>query len=242
MSKHSYLSFLSYPHMMPLRGKLTLSPTLWGAIMVFIGAIGSSSKAVLAKLAYLYGIDAISLLAIRMLMVFPIFAAIAWLSYRRLGRKPAAKYYLQLLPIGLLGYYLASFLDFQGLQYVPAAIERLILFNYPTLVVLLSRLIFKTPIRPRQWVALALAYAGILIVLVGDVQLAQTDGLWKGGIWIFMAALCYSSYILGSHQLLPIFGVGYFTSLAMSIASVGVFIHSFINGTQVQDMKKDLVH
>ncbi|MEL6628906.1 MAG: hypothetical protein AAFQ92_25530 [Bacteroidota bacterium] len=72
---------------MPPRGNFTLSPTLWGAIMVFIGAIGTSSKAILAKLAYVYGIDAISLLAIRMLMVFPIFAAIAWYAYRRLHPK-----------------------------------------------------------------------------------------------------------------------------------------------------------
>lgn len=217
---------------MPPRGNFTLSPTLWGAIMVFIGAIGTSSKAILAKLAYVYGIDAISLLAIRMLMVFPIFAAIAWYAYRRLHPKPAAKYYFQLIPIGLLGYYLASFLDFQGLQYVPAAIERLILFTYPTLVVLLSRIILKTRINTRQWMALMLAYAGILIVLVGDLDVSTREGIWKGGIWIFMAALCYASYIIGSHRLIPIFGVAYFTSLAMSIASVGVFIHSYLKGAQ----------
>lgn len=204
------------------------SSKITGAIMVLFGAIGSSSKAILAKLAYPYGIDPLSLLAIRMMMVFPVFLVIFLLSKSPYQSRPKPQDYLLVFPFALLGYYVASFLDFYGLQFVPAAIERLILFTYPTLVVLLSWAFLKKKINQRQALALLLAYVGILVVLLGDIQLPDKSTLWKGGFWIFISALSYAIYLIGSGIFIPRFGVIRFTALAMCIASVGVFVHAWL--------------
>ncbi len=200
--------------------------------MVFVGAVGSSSKAILVKLAYPYGIEPLSVLVIRMMMVFPVFLLIFLFSKGLPQHRLSALDYLKVFPISILGYYLASFLDFTGLQYVPAAIERLILFTYPTLVVILSWIFLKKRISRLQWISLFLAYAGIFLVLLGDIQLPDKGLLWKGGGWIFLSAICYASYLIGSGQLIPRFGVIRFTSLAMCMASLGVFAHAWVGGEQ----------
>ncbi|MCI4666932.1 MAG: DMT family transporter [Bacteroidia bacterium] len=199
-----------------------------GALMVFAGAIGSSSKAILAKLAYPYGVDPLSLLAIRMSMVFPVFLVIFFISKSPHQHKLTLIDYLKVIPFALMGYYLASFLDFYGLQFVPASVERLILFTYPTLVVLLSWGFLKKKINSRQGLALILAYSGILLVLFGDIQLPDKSLLWKGGFWIFLSALAYATYLIGSGEFIPRFGVIRFTAFVMCVASIGVFIHAML--------------
>ncbi|MEO0900112.1 MAG: DMT family transporter [Bacteroidota bacterium] len=201
---------------------------LTGVLLVLTGAICSSTKAVLVKLAYPYGIDALSLLVVRMAMVFPFFVLLAIFSKSPVHVERRPRDYWFLIPIGLLGYYLASFLDFYGLQIVPASVERLILFSYPTLVVILSWIFLREKTNIYQLIALFLTYAGILLVLNGDVSLPDRTLLWKGGSIIFLSALSYALYLVGSSKMIPKFGVIRFTSLVLSVAGLGVFTHAGI--------------
>ena len=208
--------------------------TVLGAWLVLLGAICSSSKAVIIKLAYESGINAVSLLTLRMMVALPFFLL---LGIRAWGRKPgrlSCRDWMLIALVGLLGYYLASLFDFIGLSYITAGLERLILFAYPTLVVLLARIFWQRPISPRQWVALGLTYAGIALALNGDLIIPEPMVLWTGALWVFLAALAYSLHLLGSERLLPRMGVMMFSSWAMVAASIGVFIHAGVNYQEVQ--------
>jgi drug/metabolite transporter (DMT)-like permease len=132
--------------------------------------------------------------------------------------------------IGCLGYYISSLLDFLGLQYVTAGIERLILFIYPTLVMLMSSLIFKERIKPIQWVALVITYVGLLIAFFSEVDLqsTQSSNFILGSVLIFICAFTYAAYIVGSGRLIPMVGAAKFNSYAMSFASIGVLLHFFL--------------
>lgn len=161
-------------------------------------------------------------------MVFPFFVLLAIFSKSPVHVERRPRDYWFLIPIGLLGYYLASFLDFYGLQIVPASVERLILFSYPTLVVILSWIFLREKTNIYQLIALFLTYAGILLVLNGDVSLPDRTLLWKGGSIIFLSALSYALYLVGSSKMIPKFGVIRFTSLVLSVAGLGVFTHAGI--------------
>jgi drug/metabolite transporter (DMT)-like permease len=136
-----------------------------GIVIALIGAICFSTKAIFVKLAYRdTEVDAVSLLALRMVFSLPFFLVTAFVSSSKQSNvRFTPRQWIYIAIIGCLGYYVSSLLDFLGLQYVTAGIERLILFTYPTLVVLMSALIFKEKIKPMQWVALVITYAGLLI-------------------------------------------------------------------------------
>ena len=127
-----------------------------------------STKAIVAKLLYRYHIDAVTLIAFRMLFSFPVFAAVAVWKMRTEAPLSVADSW-RIVGLGLVGYYLSSFLDFLGLQYISAGLERLILFLTPTFVLAITALVFKRPIGARQWAALALSYCGIVLVFVHDL-------------------------------------------------------------------------
>jgi drug/metabolite transporter (DMT)-like permease len=129
-----------------------------------------------------------------------------------------------------LGYYISSLLDFLGLQYVTAGIERLILFIYPTLVLLMSSIIFKEKIKPKQWLAVFITYVGLSLAFIGEVNIdqAQSHNFYLGSSLIFICAITYAIYIVGSGQLIPTIGAAKFNSYAMSFACVGVLIHFII--------------
>lgn len=213
-------------------GKVKLdSKQLAGALVVFFGAVCFSSKAVIVKLAYQYHIDSVSLLALRMAFSLPFFILIAVFSRKKnVPSVPVTgKDYLLLMFYGLMGYYLASLFDFMGLQYITAGLERLILFIYPTLVVLFSWLFLGKKITKSQYVALGLTYSGVLLVLFGDVEVQTSQHLVKGGILVFASAVTYALYLMGSGVLIPKFGSVRFNSYAMSVAALGVFIHYLIS-------------
>ncbi len=213
------------------------SQQLAGALVVFLGAVCFSSKAVIVKLAYQYAIDSVSLLALRMLFSLPFFIFIAFFSRKK--EVPAvpvsAKSYALLAFYGLMGYYLASLFDFMGLQYITAGLERLILFIYPTLVVVFSWAFLGKKITKSQYLALGLTYSGVLLVLFGDVEVQTSKHLIKGGLLVFASAVTYALYLMGSGILIPKFGSVRFNSYAMSVAALGVFTHYLINhgGTQL---------
>ena len=204
-----------------------------GVLIALLGAICFSTKAIFVKLAYRDTIvDAISLLALRMVFSLPFFVVSAYASSsKQTNVKFTPRQWVSVAVIGCLGYYISSLLDFLGLQYVTAGIERLILFIYPTLVMLMSSLIFKERIKPLQWVALVITYVGLLIAFIGEVDLQSehSNNFILGSVLIFICAFTYAAYIVGSGRLIPLVGAAKFNSYAMSFASIGVLLHFFLN-------------
>ena len=192
-----------------------------GLALAIGGSILFSAKAVVVKLAYRYGVDATTLIALRMAFSLPFFvAALMWSSRgaHALSRADHAR----LILIGLLGYYAASYLDFLGLKYVTAALERLILYLSPTLVVMLSALFLRKHFGRHEWSALALCYGGILLVFWHDVSLAGGQVL-LGSALIFASAVCYAIYLILSGELVRRLGAIRLTAYAMCVSSFAVF-------------------
>lgn len=194
-------------------------------MFALLAAIGFSAKAILIKLAYLDHVDAITLLALRMAFALPFFTGVAiWLNFRV---HPPLKLqdWIAVLLLGLMGYYLSSFLDFLGLLYITAGLERLILFLYPTMTVILSAIIYKHAIARKVIMAMALSYAGIALVFVHDVSLSQTKAdlsrneVWLGAGLVFASALSYSSYLVGAGHAIARIGATRFTAYASIVAS-----------------------
>jgi len=193
---------------------------LTGVIFALIAAVGFSAKAILIKLAYRYQVDAITLLALRMVFSVPFFVAVAIWVNRRHAVPLKQHDWLAVIALGLLGYYLSSFLDFLGLQYISAGLERLILFLYPTMTVILSALIYKRAIGRKVIAAMVLSYAGILLVFLHDVGMSQNNGVLLGAGLVFASTLSYSSYLVGAGHAIARIGATRFTAYAMVVASV----------------------
>lgn len=191
-----------------------------GLALAAAGSVLFSAKAIVIKLAYRQGVDAETLLALRMLLALPFFvAALIWSSR---GAAPlAGRDHARLVLVGLLGYYAASWLDFLGLQYVSAALERLVLYLNPTLVLLMSALFLGRRVRRAEGLALALAYGGIVLVFAHDVRLDGGDTL-LGTLLVFGAALCYAAYLVISGELVARVGAIRLVAYAMCVATVAV--------------------
>jgi drug/metabolite transporter (DMT)-like permease len=202
---------------------------LWGAACVVGSAVAFSAKAVIAKVGYRHGADPSTLLALRMGFSLPFFLAAALLTSR--GRAPLPRTELgKIVGLGVLGYYLASVFDFYGLVYISAGLERLILFVYPTLVVLMSAWLFKTPITRRTVWALGLTYGGVLLAVKTETASAAGPGLWAGVSLIFACALSYAAYLVGSGRLIPRIGSLRFTALAMIVSTAAMLVHFLVVG------------
>ena len=202
-----------------------------GVILSLLGAICFSTKAIFVKLAYREtAVDAVTLLALRMIFSLPFFAVSAWWATLKSSNvKFTAKQWIAVGLIGCLGYYISSLLDFIGLQYVTAGIERLILFAYPTMVLLMSALIFKVNINRAQWIALVITYVGLLIAFWGEVSfVGKSTQFYLGAGSIFICAITYAMYIVGSGRIIPAVGATKFNSYAMSFAALAVIIHFII--------------
>ena len=203
----------------PLRG-----PYLGGLALAAIGAVFFSGKAVVAKLMYQQGIDAVSLIALRMLISLPFFAVVALWTWRQ-GPPLSLRDVLHISVLGLIGYYGSSMFDFMGLQYITAGLERLILFLTPTFVLLIGLLLFKKQVSAREWMSMLFAYAGIVLVFWHDVSLGGSQVVLGAGC-VLVAAVLYAIYLLYSGELLKRFGTLRLVSLAMlasSAASLGQY-------------------
>ncbi len=193
-----------------------------------MAAVAFSGKAIIIKLAYRHGVDAVTLLALRMLFAAPLFALLGWWAGRGGDVAPLSwpdRRAVALL--GLLGYYLASLFDFIGLQYISAALERLVLFLYPTLVMLLAAVFFGRRITRRDVLALALSYLGIVLVFANDFSL-QGASVALGSFWVALSALCYAGYLLGSGRLVSRLGSLRFACYSGMVASTGVVVHFLV--------------
>lgn len=205
-----------------------------GILISLTGTICFSVKAIFVKLAYRDAqVDAVTLLALRMLFSAPFFLTTAFFSSNKSSNiKFTGNQWLYIAIIGWLGYYVSSLFDFVGLQYISAGMERLILFTYPTIVLLMSSVIFKGKIKSVQWVAVAVTYAGLAIAFLGESDLVsnRSDNFLFGSLLIFLCAITYASYIVGSGRMIPQVGATKFNSYAMSFACAGVLLHFFLFG------------
>src|SRR6187551_88849 len=184
------------PPLMPATGSARRR-LLWGPLLVVIAATGFSFKAIFIKILYAeFPVEPETLLALRMLFSLPFFLLMTALS-RDSARQMARRDWLMLVAMGFIGYYLSSYLDFLGLQYISAGLERLILFLQPTLVVLASAAFFKTKIRRHHWISLALSYAGIALVFASSLRLAEEPhAVLVGGGLVFLSAVSYTFYMM----------------------------------------------
>ncbi len=189
-----------------------------GMLLATVGAIAFSGKAIIVKLAYRHGVDAVTLIMYRMLFAFPIFAAMAWWSSRG---KPAlsGKDWFGILGLGVTGYYLASYLDFAGLSYISASLERLILYVNPTLVLLLGLFLYQRSVQRLQALGMLISYAGVLLVFGHEVTLAGAN-VALGAVLVFLSAVCYALYLIYSGEMVQRIGSLRLVGLATSVACV----------------------
>ncbi|MBL0741673.1 DMT family transporter [Chryseolinea lacunae] len=205
-----------------------------GIVICLLGSVFFSTKAIFVKLAYREAtVDAITLLALRMLFSLPFFAISAFVASKKTDNvRFTGQQWLGVAVVGCLGYYASSLLDFLGLQYISAGIERLVLFVYPTLVLLMSALVFRSKISPQQWLALIITYGGLFVAFWGEARVeGQSPDFYKGAALIFVCAVTYAMYIVGSGRLIPVVGAAKFNSYAMSFAGIAVLVHFFITSS-----------
>ena len=203
--------------------KVANSYVATGLVLATVGAIAFSGKAIIVKLAYRHGVDAVHLIMLRMLFALPFFLAIVWWTSRPRGGRVVAPLtradMLGVLGLGFSGYYLASFLDFAGLAYISASLERLILYLNPTLVLILGRTLYGKPIARKQVLGMAISYAGVLLVFGHEVKLAGTD-VALGTALVFLSAVAYAVYLSYSGELVLRLGSMRLVGLATSVACV----------------------
>lgn len=202
------------------------SRTVIGAALVFLAAVTFSAKAVIVKLALgTHQVDPVSLLTLRMAYSFPFFLLLGILSSKKSTRTAiSGRDIVLILFCGIVGYYLASLFDFLGLQYISAGLERLILFIYPTLVVLFMALFYRVPLTRRIVLALMLSYAGVLFAFLHDFQRLEKDAI-TGALFILGSAITYALYLAVGGQLIHRLGSMRFTALAMMVSVIAICVH-----------------
>jgi len=187
-----------------------------GLLLATLGAIAFSGKAIIVKLAYRYGVDAVTLIMYRMLFALPIFALMAWWASR--GKAALTrKDWLGVLWLGFTGYYLASFLDFAGLAYITASLERLILYLNPTLVLLLGLVLYRRQITRPQIIGMAISYSGVVLVFGHEITLMGPDAAW-GALLVFLSAVSYAIYLVYSGEMVKRLGALRLVGLATTVA------------------------
>lgn len=197
----------------PAAAPKSLAP---GLLLATFGAIAFSGKAIIVKLAYRYGVDAVTLIMYRMLFALPIFALMAWWASR--GKAPLTrKDWLGVLWLGFTGYYLASFLDFAGLAFISASLERLILYLNPTLVLLLGLVMYKRRVKAPQIIGMAISYCGVVLVFGHEITLQGSDAAW-GALLVFLSAVSYALYLVYSGEMVRRLGALRLVGLATTVA------------------------
>jgi len=195
-----------------------------GAALALLAAFGFSLKAIFVKLAYPYGVDAITLLALRMGFSLPVFLWIG-LAEQRAGASLSRADWGRLFLLGCCGYYGASILDFWGLEYISAGLERLILFTYPTLTILIGVLFQGKAFTKREGIALVLCYCGIGFAFIHDLGLNNARDVWIGGALVFGSSVSYAIYLSGSAPMIGRLGAMRFTALATLMSSAVTLLH-----------------
>jgi drug/metabolite transporter (DMT)-like permease len=209
------------------RNSLANRDVFLGVVFALLAAVGFSAKAILVKLAYLDHVDAMTLLALRMVFSVPFFIGVAIWARQHHAAPLNTHDRLLVLGLGLIGYYCSSFLDFLGLEHISAGLERLILFLYPTLTVILSAILYKRAIGRKVIVAMALCYAGIALVFLHDVG-TKEGSITLGASLVFASTLSYSIYLVGAGHAITRIGTMRFTAYAMVVASIASLLQFFV--------------
>jgi drug/metabolite transporter (DMT)-like permease len=197
-------------------GESFLATRRRGLLLAGLGAVAFSGKAIIVKLAYRYGVDAVTLIMYRMLFALPLFLTLAWWAGR--GKPPLTwRDARTILGLGFCGYYLSSFLDFAGLRYISASLERLILYLNPTLVLGFGAFLFHKKVTRSQILALAVSYCGVLCVFGREMSLQGAD-VPLGATLVFLSAVSYAIYLSYSGEEVKRLGALRLTGLATTVA------------------------
>lgn len=220
-------------------------PTSLGFTLALSAAFLFSTKPILIKWMYSYGITSLPLLGMRMLLAMPVYFVIGYVLWKRMENKPSRTIIVKAALIGLLGYYLASYLDLLGLEYVSAQLERLTLYAYPTFVVILGVIFFGNKLDQRIIPALILTYIGIAFLYGHDLNLVSATADQKnttlGTLLILCSALSFALYVLLSKQTISKLGSLFFTCVSMTSASLATLIHYVIQeGAQFPQLNPQL--
>lgn len=202
-------------------------PLFLGFSLVLLGAFGFSAKAIIIKLAYASEthIDAITLMALRMVFSAPFFLLVSFWHNKKEATLPLTlRQWLLITLLGVMGYYLSSYLDFTGLQYIPAGLERVILFLYPTFVVLFSALFHQRKITMRVGLALVLSYLGMMLVFMEQLSMTAAN-LWLGSCLVLASAVIFACFTIGSGIMVHRIGSTRFTAYTMMVASAATLVH-----------------
>jgi len=205
---------------------------LQGTILAFTGILMFSTKSVLAKMALSISDDILSVLFLRMAIGFPIVAvitAVTWLKHKE-DVKKFYKEYIAVFFLAILGYYISSLFNFSGLRYVSASVERIVLFLYPTFVIILSAIFLKQKISRNQIIAIIVCYVGLLYAFSDQLHLENTEMFWSGIFLIIGSAFTYSIFLTASNKYIPKIGPTMFTNIGLLAISFSIFAHYGIAG------------
>ncbi len=204
---------------------MLMSSATRGFLFAVIGAVGFSFKAILAKLMYGYGLDASAVMTLRMGYALPFFILMGVIAQRRAKTPISQRDWGWLIVLAILGYYLASYFDFAGLQYISATLERLILFLYPTIVLIIGAIWLKKPITRLHVIALLVSYIGIALALFSDFKTHNSHNVWLGGSLVFASALSYAFYLVINGMIVERVGAARLSAWATSIACIIALCH-----------------
>lgn len=207
------------------------SNTQKGIFFTILGAWAFAFKTILAKLIYQYGVDPLSLLCLRLTVAGAIFFAVLLINLLRCkwSLKFGIKSWSIIILLGFCGYYLCSYLDFKGLYFIDASLGRMILFLYPTMVVLINAVVNKKPITKATALALVVSYLGLILMMAPQVRIKQ-NSILLGSTLVFLSALIYAFYLTAVDKFFKDVGMGLFISLIMCFATIFVYIHYSIAG------------
>lgn len=199
---------------------------LVGAAFVLVSAIAFSAKAIFIKLAYAYSVDAVTLMALRMLIATPFFIVLAVLaSQDKTTHTLNRRDWMSIVALGLAGMYFSQLFDFLGLEHVSASMERTILFLYPTFVVIITAVLARKAIGKREVIALALSYAGIILVAAHEISFDNSTDTFMGAGFVLISAMTYACYLVGSGPAIHKLGTQRFTGYTMVVSCIAVFTH-----------------
>jgi drug/metabolite transporter (DMT)-like permease len=214
---------------------------VYGLLMAGLGSILFSGKAILIKLAFGYGANAETLIALRMLMALPLFWGIYWWQARRQVMSPLTfTDKMKIFSLGFMGYFLSSYLDFLGLQYISVGLERIVLYLTPTIVLLISYFVLNKAISRLQWYALAVGYLGVIVVFIQDASSTGSMAL-LGMLLVFASACSYAIYMIGSGEMVRRVGsvrlVVYASSASAFMSVIQILIYDpaafFVQAPQI---------
>jgi len=221
---------------MNFKPRQPLSPRAVGFLLAIIGTALFSLKSIFIKLAYGQGLNAESVLMLRMAIALPIYMGVLIWLFKRSVKIPERlnRNLLKIFFLGFIGYFLSSWLDLKGLEFISAQLERLTLFSYPILVALLGAVFFKAPLTKNIIVSLVMSYAGIWVVFNQELSFSGENST-LGTLMVFLAALSFSFYVLLGKKVIHQVGSLWFTSIAMIASSIIVLVYyaTFFNDSSL---------